>query len=275
MPLISYKDVDVVINGSGILASNVSLSTNNTLSPINVLGYQNPINQTNDGPIKSTLSINYYLDTSFDANYNKIQSLKNYNNDIYHDNISFAGISGAFYLDTFEISAEENQMVRCNATYSCYNKLSGTLQQKTNTINYNATNNSGLANAWTVFISNQSNYTTNPTYSFGYSFSNSWKPIYSLGNVFPTQIVFLGAIESFSFERNQYTGVLFSGQSATDYLAIDPSGHELQIFGLAYIKGISNYYITLGLSGAKITSNSVVGQVDDFIKIRSEAANYW
>ena len=271
-----YDQIDVSLNGSGIMAESAEITTSPSLQSVYSLGQRGIWNQVPSAPITSNISINYYLETNYDHNKNTIDFLKTGYTSTYHPStrVVIGNITGSGYLQSFSISAQPNSPILANVNYICYHELAGGLAQRNNTIKYNTTNSSGLAHGYSLHITSSGNSQIVPTYGFNYNFSTDWSPMYKMGDKNPIQVNYLGANERFDLIRDVYTGVnLISGVALTGYLNIT-GDTNLDIISLSSsVNMVNTSTMNFNLSGAKVNSNLLSAQLDDFIRIQTTATN--
>ena len=275
MAIFHYKDVEVKINNSGIMAEFVSINTSTNLEPVYILGKKDSINQTPNGPLQSTISIDHYLDTSYDPGFNLISILRTGHNTSNYtpETIVVAGITGQGYLSNYDIRISPNEPIKVSVNYLIYEDVSGNIVNKLPSTKFNITNSSGIAHGNTSFVTSTANYITGKIYDLNYSCNINWVPVYILGTKFPSQIQFMSAHEVFNFTREYYSGIQFSGQSLTGYFNF--SDGTIDLYGLGYIRGYNDYLIQIPISGAVINKNDVSVNLGDFVRINTEANNYF
>ena len=79
--MIYFNDVEVTVNGTGILANSASISSRNQIQPVRVLGRKGIAFQAPAGPIQSDFSISYLPETNNEPNYNIVKALTGDNSD--------------------------------------------------------------------------------------------------------------------------------------------------------------------------------------------------
>lgn len=273
-----FDQIDVTLNGSGIMAESAEISISPSLSPVYSLGRRGIWNQVPVEPIKANISIDYFLETFFDHNKNTIDFFKTGDIATYApcNTIVIGNITGSGYLESFSFNAQPNAPIIASADFICYHELIGNLQERNGRIKYNTSNSSGLAHSYGLHITSSGNSQIVPTYSLSYNFSADWTPVYGIGNKNPIQVNYLGATERFNLIRDVYTGLnLISGVSVSGYL--NTTGDtNIDLISLNSITNKSNLStMNFNLSGAKVTSNSINAQIDDFVRIQTIAINYF
>src|ERR1017187_9969615 len=109
MDSITFGQVEVSISGRVLIAENVNISENNSVTPNYSIGYINPIDYTPAGGIKNSIEISYILTpytptfgSATDAIlYSILPSLKNYQQIYQPTQISVGGITGSGYLESY------------------------------------------------------------------------------------------------------------------------------------------------------------------------------
>lgn len=276
--MIYYDDIDVSLNGSGIMAESAEISVTPSLSPVYSLGRRGIWNNVASAPPTANININYFLETFFDHNKNTIDFIKTGDTSQFHpcDRIVIGNITGSGYLASFSFAAQPNSPIIVSTSYNCYSEMVGDLRAKNNTVKYNVTNSSGLAHGYGLHITSSGNSQIVPTYDFNYNFSIDWSPIYKIGNKVPIQVNYVGATERFTLTRDVYTGVnIMSGVNVTGYLNTtgDSNIDLISLNSVANTRNLST--MNFNLSGAKVISNSVSAALDDFVRVQTAAINYY
>lgn len=273
---LNYDQVDVLINNSGILAYDATITSSNSLKPVYILGRKNSLGQVPNGPVRSSINLSYLIETFNDHGYNRIQYLKtghenfNYPN----DTLVIAGLTGQGYLSSYSFSAAPNEPIFSTCSYECFVDLSGDLTQKSASTRYNTSSGSGLAYGMTCFAFTSGNYAVIPEYDIKYNFKADWSPIYVLGSKSPSQVQFLSAEETFSITRDVYTGMQFSGQAATGYFRAT-GNTDIDLIGLGYLNNDARYLMSFNISGAQVVSHTVRISNSDIVKVETVAKNYY
>ena len=275
MPFYQFDDVDVVINGSGILAESASLSQQVAPSQVKSLGYNGVLGATPSQNVSNTLVLNYYLDTRKDYGLDYIAYLRSggcYSQIPDKTYIALAGVTGEYYLANLSLRGSPGEPIKISSSYVGFVDVTGSIQNKTNAINYGYLAQSGLANGNSLFITNPSNYLTNHTiYDFEYGFRGDWRPEYSIGSKNPAQIQFLAGNEQTSFYTDTWSKIQVSGQEVTGYFGIGSSLSRVSIYGLGYLNGNTSFLTTIDLSGMKITNNAEEIRTQDIVRIKIAA----
>jgi hypothetical protein len=270
-----YDQIDILINGTGILAENANLQTDASINPLFLLGYRDNVNQVPNGPITSKISLNYILEINSEPTKNIVNSIKNIHNDLIYSPIilNFAGVSGSYYLQSFGFSANPNSLIRANAQFISFDRLSGNLLKSVNSVNYNTTKFSGIGHGWTVYISSLQNKL--PTYSFDYNFEVNWQPIYTIGQKYPIQVQLQTCKENMKFVRDVFEQVDFSGRKGEDYISSGNINDTIKISGLLAIISGNNYGFEIGITGGKVKNYEMSADPDNIIRIITEINKYY
>lgn len=284
--MIYFDQIDIVVDGTGILCEGFALDSTNTLSPAYSVGYKGTINQIPTDAIKNTIKINYLPKLDNEPIFAQINKIKTITGSSYTEysgiNIIFGGVTGRnCFLDTFNLQSSPNQLVRGNASFTTYFPLSGTLRAKPS--NTTIQNLSGqIPHGWTTHIISGTSYLTAPVYDFSYDFSADWEPTYILGNEEPIQIDLLQGSERMTFLRDIYHHVQFSGEtpqneSSNSLIHYVVGDEKIDILKYDFLSNTSstNQGIVITLSGYKIKSSNLNASMDDFVKTVTEITNYF
>ena len=276
MAFLYYDQVDVLVNNSGILATDASINSSNALKPVYVLGRKNSLGQIPNGPVRSNINLSYLAETFNDHGYNKVLLLKTGHENFNYpsDRIVIAGLTGNGYLTSYGFTVSPNEPVSISAAYDCYIDISGSPTTKLSSTKYNASSGSGIPYGMTCFAFTSGNYNVIPSYNFKYSFKVNWQPVYGLGAKEPLQVQYLGAEETFVLTRDAYTGIQFSGQAATGYF--NATGNtDIDLIGLGYLNADTRYIMNFNMSGAQVVGHSVRSSNQGFVEIETTATNFY
>lgn len=278
---LNFDNIDVAVNGSGILSTNASISTSNSIEASYILGYTRPINQLPSGPIKTTFNASYIPEISQEPNYAVVNKLKNLINDnnYYGERIELAGInSNNFFLDNYSFKIQPNNIIESNVSYSTYWELCGSIKEKSNRIDY--INQGDIKHAWSTYILTSGAYINTPVYEFNYTFNANWSPIYTIGRKTPVEIKLLGISESINFNIDSYREILFTGENLYNNLLQNNNGN-LEFKNISLLcedncedDGGSSSYLTFNISGFKIKSIDTNVQVGEMLRTNYVATRY-
>lgn len=276
--LLNFDRIDVVINGSGIVATNATLSTNNSIEPSYIVGYTRPINQLPSGPTKTVFNASYLPITSQEPTYAIVNKIKSMINDTgyYGEKIELAGIvSENFFLDNYNLRIQPNNIVDASVSYSTYWELCGNIKEKSNRIDY--LHYGDINHAWSTYILSSGDYINTPVYDFSYNFNASWKPIYTIGRKFPIEMKLLDISESIAFSIDSYREILFTGEAVYENLFNTNNGN-LEFKNISLLcqdnceddGGVSDS-LALNISGFQIKSININAQVGEMVRVNYTA----
>lgn len=277
---LNFDKVDVIVNNSGILATNATISTNNSIEGYYSIGYARSAGQLASGPTKSTFNATYIPVISQEPNYAIISKIRNMviDSGYYGEKIELAGIvSENYFLTNYSISIQPNNIAESNVSYVNYWELCGSLKEKSNRIDY--LNDGDIKHAWSTYILTSGSSITNPVYEFVYNFNADWQPIYTIGRKFPVEMKLLNISESISFNMDSYRNILFTGELVYNNLLNNNNGN-LEFKNISLIcedncedVGASNGLL-LNISGFKINSIDVGSQVGEMVRTKYSATRY-
>jgi len=279
----NFDNVDVAVNRSGILSTNSSINTNNSIEAAYVLGYSRPINQLPFGSIKTTFNSTYFPVINQEPNFAVVNKIKSMINDSGYlgERVEFAGLHHDYwFLDSYSLKVQPNNIVETTVNYSTFWQLcGGTLRPKSNQINY--LDQGSCMHSWSTYILSSGDYMNKPIYDFSYSFQANWRPIYIIGKKFPVEVKLLGASETISFNTDEYRAVLFTGENVYPNL-LDSNNGNIQFRNISIIcmdgcdsTGDSSASLNLNVSGFKIKSITPVVQVGQTLRVTYLAEKYY
>ena len=108
-----------------------------------------------------------------------------------------------------------------------------------------------------------------------YDFRANWNPIYTLENLYPTQIQLVGGQENITFIRDAYSGIYFSGEESIAHFELNNSNPTILITGLSTVAGIKNDYGYMINCSGMITNNELVANIDNIVKIKTICQKYF
>ena len=270
--MVFYDNIDVAINGSGILAESASIAQVNYLAPAYILEKRGEMSQPVKDSIRSKIDIGYLVEVDHEPSLGIVNSIKEFRTDD-HDAKPFvvevANISGSFYLEDYQLRIQPNQTVKASASFVSYDPLSGDVSTKrvgSEAINYNQTNS--LAHGWTTYVTNSGVAREIPTYSFEYQFRASWNPIYAIGQPFPRQVQLLNAGEMIVITKDDYKHVQFSGQKAGDAFASE-YGNDLVVEAVRLnllCDSDTGKCLQIGMSGGVVVNSRLQANIGDMVR---------
>jgi hypothetical protein len=272
---VTFYNCEVKISTTGILAESASIESSLSLSPAYSLGHRGSQDQVPSGPLKTTISIDYYLKTDREPNYAISSGLRSYLSDTPSPvGIKIAGLGAPAYLERYSLRTEPNSLIKANASYVCFTPLGGELREKLFNANYSGTNASGVGHGWTTNITSTTDQSNNRTLGFSYDFSAKWEPVYKMGTANPVNVLFHGGQETFSFVKDTFIKPTFSGTDVSNYLT-GLSRTNFNISSLDTFCGNSGNHININMDNSKVISSSVSIQTKDIVRTNTTLTRYF
>ena len=310
MPIIFSDRTFTLVNQSGIMATNASISQSNSLVPAYSLGKYWAVNQIPNGPIQSTFSISYYPSVTREPNYQILNTIRGLSDDILYSGtrIVIAGVTGFnCYLRSYEIQSSPNNLVKANETYDTFVNLSGQISPRSFAStsdwgNLDLMTESGdwedltvmdssgdwgsiedpvleafdkNPHGWTTYISSSGNKLIAPTYDFNYRFNANWQPVYLIGQKVPTEVHLMGGTEEMSFVRDNFTHIQFSGEEVTGTFITGDWQIELFNYQLIAWQTAGSGALFFDVSGAKIVDTKLVSDLGNFVRSQTSIRRYY
>ncbi len=278
---LNFDNIDVAVANSGIVSTSASISTSNVIEGMYILGYAKPIGQMPNGGIKTTFTASYIPEISKEPNFsiaNNIRNLINDNN--YHgERIEFAGLyNDNFYMDSYSLKIQSNNLVEATINYTTYWELCGNLRPKSNLIQYY--NQGDLCHSWVTNILDQNDKVLNPTYDISYDFMVNWQPVYTIGKQTPIEVKLLGISESLSFTIDNYRTILFTGENVYPNIFTGNQG-DLKFNNISLLCndncdsiGSPSSYLSLNINGFKIKTINTAASVNEMVRTNYVATRY-
>lgn len=274
--MIFFNNCDIRINGTGLMADAVSLSSQNSLRPIRTLGKKAQTSIEPEGSVSSDLSASYYIEVGKDLGYAEVSGMKattNFEN-LTPRTIEVAGVTGSFYLKSYKLTIASNAAIKADVTYVSFEPLSGQITKKPNDLVY-ATGFSGLAHYWTSEIHSDVGTVNVPIFNFAYSFSANLTPIYTLGRKYPKQVLLIASEEEVNILKDQYKPVDFYGLSGCQEFDDCINNPRLRLYPLRKIcDGATGTYMEFDMSGASVNASNLTVNVNDFAKVEIVMKRY-
>lgn len=233
--MINFENVYVAVDNTGILAQQASISQSNSLGQVNQVGRIGTVDEVANGPKQTNFRISYLMDVTSEPCYEVLRNIKNMLNDsvFKKTQLAVANISGEGYLTEYSFSASPNQPIAVSVNFSCYNEISGNLEEKRTGNTFNS--NPSIGHSWGFVTETIDGYKEDPVNSFNYNFSCRWIPVYIVGQQTPKQVLFDGGIESISLIRDFFTGINYSGDNSEGVLLKETSdGNHVRIKDLNF-----------------------------------------
>lgn len=263
---VRFYDVLCYVNTTGILAESASIEVSNSLAPAYSLGARGSCDQSPSGPLKTTLTLDYYLQTNKEPNYITASGLRSYVSES-PVTVGIAGLGAVAYLERYSIRADPNSLIKASASYTCFTPLGGELRTKLISLNYTGSNPSGIAHSWAT--EPQSN---SQILGFSYELTAKWEPVYGIGNANPVNVLFHGGQETFTFARDTFTKPTFSGVDASTYLT---DGTSFNVNSLNVFCGHQGNNINIDCSNAKVVSSSIGAAIKDIVRTNTVLTRYF
>jgi hypothetical protein len=257
--MIEFHECDVIVNGRGLVAETASISQENSLQSLYVIGRKGPMQYPN-GPLKSSFDITYLVSLQNDPNLELINQLKANGGSPFV--LEVAGIRGLCHLERFSLNSQPNEPTRATASYSCFYALSGAILPKRGTVEY-AVGLDKTAHGWTTFITSSGSYLSVPTYGFQYSVDLTWQPTYSFGIISggttigvktPSQVDFIAAQEKVDIIRDEFALITFSGDDCRQTI-FSSADNSVEILGISFAWGIPTNNVLFALDGGRVNSS--------------------
>lgn len=274
--MIYFNNCDIRINGTGLMAESVSLSSQNSLRPIRPLGRKAQTSIEPDGAISSELNATYFVEVGKDLGYAESSGMKQTTDfeNLTPKTIVIAGVTGSFYLKSYRLTINPNEPVKADVNYVSFEPLSGGVSAKPNELEY-PSSFSGLAHYWTTEIHSNAGTLSVPIFNFGYTFSANLAPIYVLGKKYPKQILLISSEEQVSIVKDQYRPIDFYGLSGCEEFDDCINNPRLRLYPLGKIcNGETGNYMEFDMSGASVESSNLSINVDDFAKAEISMKRY-
>jgi len=272
MPVKYFNDIDISIGGTGILAESASLSSENSIAPHFILGKRGIIDQSPEGPTKTTFSFNYLLEIDNEPGLTGINKLKTLSNPNSGENItiSIAGITGYnCYLENYSIKIMPNDLLQVNSQYTSFVPTSGSVLSSDNSISYNTTNS--LAHSWNTFLFDSGNFTT--IYDFDYNFQTSFQPQYKIGQKTPSQVTLMSINETMNFTRDNFNHINFTGSGIEN--VFNTSDSKIDIYSISLLCSNTPSLFNIDISGGKVKQEELNVGLDDFVKIKTNIQKFY
>lgn len=282
MSVLHFDEALVKIHTTGVIAETVSMDSSNQLRPTYTIGRRQPLGQEPEGPQETNLQISYFFDINSDPVFRNTEFLKQLEDDKNPTKlkISVAGITGDYYLESFNIESAPNQTTKASASFISFWPLSGKLQSS----NEEITGDFDFSHGWTTLVRSQDGYLQAPTYSLSYNFEANWQPTYKIGQKLPLQVNLMSANETINLTKDDYTHISFSGEDPCDNL-FSCGSDQIEFIGVSIAcdsgildnldKGINQHFPSIDLTGSKITESNLSIEVDDFARNQLILRNFY
>lgn len=259
--MILFSDIDILVNGSGVLAENATINSDNSLSPIYSIGNVGVCSQAPQRGLRTNFQLSYFPTLNQEPSISTLQTLKTLLDDSIYAGITIAvgGITGYnCYLEGMTIQANPNNLVKSSVSYVSFQPTSGILQLKDNTVSYPLNNT--LAHGWKTFVNTSSGLSASPIYQLSYDFNATWQPVYLIGQSNPVQVKLENIVERLKIIQDNTYNLIFTGQN---------------VMGVLVISGLSgNIGTVITMSGGKIVESVVNNAIDDITRTTITVNSY-
>jgi hypothetical protein len=251
--MLKANNIGISISGRTICAQNISISEQNSISPVYYASYPSIATSTPIGPIQNSLNLQYLFETS-DINYKLINQIRNYNFNSFPVPIVVAGLTMGGYPTNFSLEISPNDIIRASVSYSIFSGFDGSLanQSTGSYTGYNQLNSSGFGHYWTTYFKGDTS--TGSIFQGTYDININWIPIYKIGQKTPVAVKFLAAQENFSFLSEYESRIAYSGE---DFASKFNDFNIIEINPVSFDVGISGQKVILYPASGKITSNKI------------------
>lgn len=253
--MLKFNNIGISVSGQNFLAQNISISEQNSISPIYYAGYPSIAISAPTGPIQNSLQINYLLETN-DINYQLINMARNYNFSSFPVPISVAGLTVGGYPTDFSLDISPNDVIKASVSYIIFSGFEGTLSNQSAVAytGYNRLNSSGLGHYFTCYMKSSNGSSTGSVLQGKYDFNINWKPIYKIGQKVPVAVKFLDAQENFGFLSEYESRIVYSGE---DFASKFNDFSIIEINPISDSVGVTGQKIVLYPASGKIISNKI------------------
>lgn len=265
-----FTNASVIIDGYAFLAENATINSENSIAPIYALGHSKIVPFSPSGPVRSSISINYIIDLNVDNALIVVNNLKS--NISNTSSVSINGLTTISYLESFSFKITTNELIKANANYLCFENVSNTFTSDIITsldTNSTLSDQTGLAHGWTSYLTDADNVKTIDIKELSYNFKVNYEAIYPIGNKLPTQVLFLNAQETINFITQDFRAITFDSSKVQDYFAATKY-IKLSNYQSLYSSS-NNHSYNIDISNAKIKSNQMDSQLDNYTLINTTA----
>lgn len=254
--MLQFKDCEVSVSGTPIMAENVTLTEANNIAPVVAQHYRGALTTTPNAGLTHSIQMDYVVEANSEPNFFTSQNVRHYVTDDMPTQIIVGGITGAGYLTSYRMSIQPNNLIRASANYAIFDNLSGELSDQPANVKgtYNTMSGSGYAHYWTA-KARDANGNFGEVMQADYSLEVNWFPVNVIGRLAPADVKFISATETCSLltETNSHVGL--SGSVMDD---VFPDIEYMNIKNLSSEWDTATQeYFTIYLSSGIITTNQV------------------
>lgn len=273
---VKFSNCEVRVDGYKIMSQSVSINQSNSLSPIKIIGYRNPINVPPDNGVKNSIKIDYIPETDNEPNHRISQTIIQYNPNFYNPiEIKVGGYIATGYLSSYSLDVTENEPVKASAEYSIFHEITDNISEESSTgyLGYNRLGGNGIAHYWTAKVLDSSLTNSANVLNLRYSFQANWQPVYKIGSPIPSQVSYLGAAENFNFTSEYESNIKHSGQNVQDSIE---NFSVLQLNNLSYLWTETDWFpIHLFLENGQVTSQTTNLSENNIVTTSIEVVKYY
>ena len=284
--MIFFNNCDIRVEGTGVMASQVTITSQSPVIPVRTVG-RNRAHVAAGGFYQNSLKFSYFVNIDEDPCFARVTDLKNTINfsGLSSQTIECAGVTGSYYLQSYQISVPESDIVQATVSFVGYELVTGELRDKVDQYDYIQSGFSGFAHAWTAKLSSDDGELDVPLYDFNYNYKAGIKPIYVIGKKFPTQVQFLTSEEEINIIRDRYKPLTFAGESGNVIFGVPEAGEiwhapdnnpRIKLLKLATLcdDKITDA-IEIDVSDSTFESTSMTINTNDFVTINMSATRYY
>jgi hypothetical protein len=186
--------------------------------------------------------------------------------------LNIGGIGMTGYLNKFSFSLSPNQPIKASATYNIYHQITGNITgQNFSLLTGNSENTSGIGHYWfTQFLKTGIVVNSGQIIALNYSFDIDNIAKVSLGNIFPSQIETISAIENLDITHEQQINNIFSGKSFQNYFNYIDGIHLKPLY-----HDISKTFNVISFSGFILTESKFSIQPENLLLFNNSFKKYY
>lgn len=267
-----YDNAEVIVNGSGIMAESLSVSSRNSVEGVKALGFKGQVQYVARGPLQTNVAIDYFLEPANEPNFSQIGSLKSNLTSYNYPpmRIEICGITGSGWIERYTAKTTTNTPTKATVNYVIYDELSGRNSLQVTGI-FDQSQLLRTAHGWSTFLI--PNTATDTIFSeFEYNCSIDWKPIFGLGKKSPIQMQLGGINENLSITRNIFKPITYSGQPSYEYY---DGFTGIVLSGLEASWGVGTSGITFNISGVPVINSDMSINTNNYITVKSSINKYY
>ena len=147
---IQSNKINVIINSVPVLAESLSIDQSSPQRPAYLLGNNQPFDYLPQG-LQNKINLSYLLECSGEPNLTMISGWKNNTTGNLSATLKIGNITIPSFLNSFSFGLIPNQSIIAQASYDCFDPITGELINQPSSTDanlYNAKNSSGLGHYW-------------------------------------------------------------------------------------------------------------------------------